>query len=213
MISRKSKSKKVYENLRRRIANNLLKPLQPLNERVLAQELKISKTPIREALQQLKKEGFVENVPNKGFFVSRISVHDIREIFEVREILECRAASLAALRADREKLINIRKKHESIEFENGKNPQSLLKAGDQIHTYIFESLGNNRLLAIYKTLQDHIARIRIFFVNQFDQRRLDASSDEHKEILEALIAQDASRAEEAMRTHLRNAMEHIKRLI
>jgi DNA-binding GntR family transcriptional regulator len=81
-MPRNSKSKKViaYEILKRRIINNSLTPNEPLNERVLSEELKISKTPIREALQQLEKEGLVENVPHKGSFVSRVSVQDIREI-------------------------------------------------------------------------------------------------------------------------------------
>jgi len=98
-MPRNSKSKKViaHEILKRRIINNSLTPNEPLNERVLSEELKISKTPIREALQQLEKEGLVENVPHKGSFVSRVSVQDIREIFEVREILECAAARGSAL--------------------------------------------------------------------------------------------------------------------
>ena len=79
----------VYENLKRRIITNALKPGDPLNEGILSKELKISKTPVREALQQLEKKGLVENIPGKGAFVSRFSFQDIRELFEIREILEC----------------------------------------------------------------------------------------------------------------------------
>ena len=87
--SAKSKKMIVYENLKRRIITNILKPGDPLNEGVLSKELKISKTPVREALQQLEKKGLVENIPGKGAFVSRFSFQDIRELFEIREILEC----------------------------------------------------------------------------------------------------------------------------
>jgi len=209
-MPRNPKSKKVaaYEALKERIINNSLKPGDPLNERVLSEELRISKTPIRESLQQLEKEGLVENVPHKGSFVSRVSVQDIREIFEVREILECAAARGSALNRDLGKLEKIRKKCESIERETGKTPLSLLKAGAQIHNFMFESLQNKRLIEIYKGLQDHIERIRIHFVHQFDPNRLEEASKEHKEILDALIARDPSRAENAVRTHLRNGMEY-----
>ena len=118
-----SKSKKViaYEALKKRIINNSLKPGNPLNERVLSEELRISKTPIREAFQQLEQEGFVENIPHKGSFVSTISVQDIREIFEVREILECAAARGSALKGEPDKLETMKRRLRSIEKLNEKN--------------------------------------------------------------------------------------------
>ncbi len=88
MNSSKSKKTIVYENLKKRIITHSLNQGDPLNESILSKELKTSKTPVREALQQLEKEGFVENIPGKGSFVSRISFQDIREMFEIREILE-----------------------------------------------------------------------------------------------------------------------------
>lgn len=209
----KSKKQTAYEVLKRKIINNSLKPGEPLNERVLSEELGISKTPIREAFQQLEKEGFVENIPHKGSFVSSISVQDIREIFEVREILECAAAKGSALKAEPGKLKGIRRKFASIERVNGKTPLSLMKAGDQIHNYLFESFQNNRLIETYRRLQDHIDRLRVHFVSQFDPNRLEHASKEHKEILDALIAKDPVAAENAVRTHLRNALDYVKQLI
>lgn len=209
----KSKKATAYESLKRRIINNSLKSGEPLNERVLSNDLGISKTPVREALQQLEKEGLVENIPQKGSFVSRISAKDIREIFEVREILECAAAKGSTLTANLHKLKGIRKKFESIERVNGKTPLALMKAGDQIHNYLFESFQNDRLIEIHKRLQDHIDRIRVYFVNQFDLSRLEQASKEHKEILDALIARDPVAAEHAVRTHLQNAVQYIKQLI
>ena len=114
-IKNGSRSKKaiVYENLKIRIIKNLINPGEPLSEGVLSQELKISKTPIREASQQLEKEGFVENIPGKGSFVSRISIQDIREIFEIREILECEAVKRAALKSNPDEVESIKKKFET----------------------------------------------------------------------------------------------------
>jgi DNA-binding GntR family transcriptional regulator len=208
MQHEKSKKMTVYEHLKERIVNDLLKPSEALNEKVLAQELKISKTPIREALQQLEKEGFVENIRNKGCFVSRISVHDIRELYEIREILECSAARVAALNADRD-----RAKYESYQFKNKNNIKNILQTGEQIHRTIIESLHNHRLMGIYTGLQDHAKRLGMHFAIQYGQGRVEESAKEHKEILKAILAKDPSRAQEAMRTHIRHSMERLKEII
>jgi DNA-binding GntR family transcriptional regulator len=212
-----SKSKKtiVYENLKKRIINHTLKPGEPLNESVLTKELGISKTPIREAMQQLEKEGFIENVPGKGSFVSRISIQDIREMFEIREILECEVIRRVASKGDlnRAEAEAISKKFETSETDGNKTPRSYFKAGDQIHTFVFEALGNKRLLEFYKRLQEHIERMRLYFFNQVHQERSEQSFKEHLEIMNALIAQDPQRAEDAMRTHLRHSMEYQKKVI
>lgn len=210
-----SKSKKaiVYGDLKSRIVNNLIKPGEPLNEGVLSKELKISKTPIREALQQLEKEGFIENIPVKGAFVSRISIQDIREIFEIREILEGEVVKRAALKADPNKVEALRKKFVSSENDNKRASTGHFKSGDEIHAFIFETFGNDRLKEIYRRLQDHIVRTRIHFFNQSQSSRSEESFEEHLEILDALKAQDPSRAENAVRNHLRNSIEYLRKII
>jgi DNA-binding GntR family transcriptional regulator len=212
MNSSKSKKAIVYENLKKRVINHSLKSGEPLNESVLTKELGISKTPIREALQQLEKEGFIENIPGKGSFVSRISIQDIREIFEIREILECEVVKRAAMKSDPDKIGGIRKKFET-ESNGDKNSRDQFKAGDRIHTFVFESFGNKRLLEYYKRLQEHIIRMRLYFFNQLHQERSGQSFKEHLEIMDALIAQDPPRAEKAMRDHLRNSTEYLKKVI
>ena len=211
----KSKKAIVYENLKRRIVNHSLSPGEPLNESVLAKELGMSKTPIREAFQQLEKEGFVESIPGKGSFVSRISVQDIREIFEIREILECEVIKRVASRGTLNKgeVEAIRRRFESSEADGNKTPRSYFRAGSQIHTFIFESFGNRRLLEFYRRIQDHIERMRLYFFNQIHQERAEQSSKEHLEILNAMIAQDPQRAEKAMRDHLQNSIEYQKKVI
>ncbi len=213
MHSTRSKKTLVYENLKKRIINNLLKSGEPLNEIILANELKTSKTPIREAFQQLERDGFVENIPGKGCFVSRISFQDVKELFEIREILECEVIKRAALKGDLEKINGIRKEFEFSESNGGKNLKDQFKAGDRIHTCIFENFGNKRLCEFYKRMQDHVERMRIHFFNQSHEERWDQSYKEHLEILDALAVRDPLRAENAVRTHLRNAMEFLKQVI
>ncbi|NWF93827.1 MAG: GntR family transcriptional regulator [Syntrophaceae bacterium] len=214
-MKRNARSKKavVYENLKNRIINNLIKPGEPLNEGSLSKELKISKTPVREALQQLEKEGFVENIPVKGAFVSKISVQDIRELFEIREILECEVIKRAVNKVDPAKVRLLRDRFVSSESENSRSAPSHFRSGDQIHTFIFETFGNRRLMEIYKRLQDHVVRNRIFFFDQSHPGRSEESFKEHLEILDALEAKDPLRAEQAVRSHLRNSLEYLKKIL
>lgn len=212
MNSSKSKKAIVYENLKKRIITHSLKQGDPLNESILSKELKTSKTPIREAFQQLEKEGFIENIPGKGSFVSRISIQDIREIFEIREILECEVVKRAALKNAPDKIEGIKKKFET-ESNEDKNARDHFKAGDRIHTFIFESFGNRRLLEYYKRIQEHIIRMRLNFFSELHPERSEQSFKEHLEIMDALIAQDPQRAEKGMRDHLRNSVEYLKKVI
>src|SRR5574337_2190748 len=211
----KSKKVIVYENLKRRIITNTLPPGEPLNEGVLSQELKISKTPIREAMQQLEREGFIESVRGKGAFVSRISVEDILEFFEIREILECEVIRRVAAKEDLNvaEAEAVRRRFESSEADGSKTARSSFKPGDQIHTFVFEAFGNKRLLEYYRRLQEHIERMRLYFFSQLRPERSEQSSLEHLEIVNALIARDPQRAEEAMRIHLRNSTDYLKRII
>jgi DNA-binding GntR family transcriptional regulator len=217
MMTNVAKSKKVmvYENLKKKIISHAVSPGEPLVESVLSADLKTSKTPIREALQQLEKEGFIENIPGKGAFVSRISVEEVLEVFEIREILECAVIRRVAAKPDLNvtEAEAVRRRYESLEANGSKNPSYSFKPGDQIHTFIFESFGNRRLLEYYRRLQDHIERMRLHFFSQFRPERSEQSSLEHLEIINALIARDPGRAEEAMRTHLRNSTDYLKRIL
>jgi len=211
----KNKKALVYENLKKRIVANLLKPGDPLNEGVLSKELNTSKTPVREALQQLEKEGFVENIPGKGAFVSRFSFQDIRELFEIREILEAEIIRNVVAKGgfNLTEARNIRNKYEASAMNENMTPRRYFNAGDRIHTFIVESFGNKQLMEYYGRLQEHIVRMRLHFFSQVDQERSERSFEEHLEIIDAVIAQDASRAEKAIRDHLRNSLDYLKNKI
>jgi DNA-binding GntR family transcriptional regulator len=211
----KSKKMIVYDNLKRRIITNALKPGDPLNEGILSKELKISKTPVREALQQLEKKGLVENIPGKGAFVSRFSFQDIRELCEIRDILECEVIKRVASKGDLnlEEAQAIRDKFIASDTNGGRTGKSYFNAGDQIHSFIFEAFGNRKLIREYQGLQEQIVRITLHFFGQNRQERAAESFKEHLEIIDALIARDPVRAEKAMRIHVRNSLEYLRNVI
>ena len=213
--STKSKKMIVYENLKRRIITNALKPGDPLNEGILSKEFKISKTPVREALQQLEKKGLIENIPGKGAFVSRFSFQDIRELFEIREILECEVIKRVAARGDLNlaEARSIRDKFTASETNGGRNGKNYFSAGDQIHSFIFHAYGNRKLIREYQGLQEQIIRITLYFLTPNRQERAANSFKEHLEIIDSLIARDPQRAEKAIRIHLHNSLEYLKTVI
>ena len=202
-----NKKVKVYESLRQRIINGELKPGLPINEAAFASELSVSKTPVREALRQLERDGFVENVPGRGSAIAHIKPQDIREVLEIREILEVGAAKRAAWLHGSDEL---RREREAIHkaLDGGAASQESVHewgAWEDVHLSIVKSVGNQALVDMYRGLLDRILRIRGYYGQRFTQRRLHEILGEHAAMLDAIVEGDAERAESSVQGHLRNA--------
>jgi DNA-binding GntR family transcriptional regulator len=201
-----NKKVKVYESLRQRIISGELQPGLPINEADFARELSVSKTPVREALRQLERDGFVENVPGRGSAISHIKPQDIREVLEIREILEVGAAKRAAWLRGSDELR--RKREESRKLLQGEASQESVHewgSWEDVHLSIVKAVGNQTFLDMYQGLLDRIHRIRSYYGQRFTQRRLHEIISEHTAMLDAIVEGDAERAEEAVQHHLRNA--------
>lgn len=208
-----NKKDKVYDLLKDRIVTNELKPQEYLNEQVISRDLGVSKTPVREALQKLEHERLVVIIPNKGTFVANIGIDRIREVFEIREILECAAARLAAVLPAREQFTGILKNHASLRVGDGAELRQHLLSGYQIHTHIVEAVGNSYLSEYYENILAHIVQIRVYFIKRFEMKRLHETVDEHRKVLEAIVKGDADGAEIAMRDHLKRSLSNINQLM
>jgi DNA-binding GntR family transcriptional regulator len=210
--SESNKKRRVYEILKNRIVQNDLKPQEYLNEQSICKDLSVSKTPVREALQQLEHNHLVVVVPNKGCFVAPIGIDLIREVFEIREIHECAAARIAAASSSRLQFEEILENHDSLKLNDTVEMRHSLLSGYQIHTAIVEAAGNSFLTEYYRTILAHIVRIRVFFINRFELKRLYETVDEHKQILRAIVDGDPNGAEQAMRGHLHRSIVNINQL-
>jgi len=208
-----SKKMLAYNTIKQKILSNSLKPLDPINEKIFIEELRISKTPIREAIQQLVSEGLILNLPRKGTFVSAVTIEDIKEIFEIREIIECGASRIAAMQIDLNTLKQLRKDKGPNLLASYDKALDFIEPANRVHALIIGSIDNKRLLNIYKMLWGNFERIRILFVKKYEPERLKEIHAEHIEIIDALSKRDPGLAEKAMRKHLVNSVERIKTLI
>ena len=208
-----NKKLRIYEILKDRIVANDLRPQEYLNEKLIAKDLGVSKTPVREAIQKLEHERLITVIPNKGSFVANISIDRIRELFEIREILECSAARLVAALPDRGQFEATLRSHPSFTINDGVELRKQLLSGYQIHTRIVEATGNSYLTDFYRSLLSHIVQVRVYFIKRFGIERLHETVEEHRHLLEAIIKGNAEEAGAAMRDHLRRSLVNINQLM
>jgi DNA-binding GntR family transcriptional regulator len=196
----------VYEELKSAIVDLRLAPGDPLREAALAEQLGVSKTPIREALTRLEQEGLVETTSFKGAVVSGYSRQDLIEIYELRELLENAAARAAAESmpdADRDRLRRICR--ESRELKTGNDAAGLATLISAFDDVLFDQVRNSRIRALIENLRAHLTRIGQLTAEI--PGRIEASVDEHEKILEAIAARDPEQAERQMSAHIRSVRD------
>jgi len=196
----------VYEELKEAIVSLRLPPGQPLREAALAEQLGVSKTPIREALSRLQQEGLAETTSFKGAVVTGYSRQDLVEIYELRELLESSAARLAAQSmtdADRLRLHQI--STESRALWDGSDPVKLAARIAEFDVVLFDQVQNGRIRALIENLRAHMTRIGELTAEI--PGRIQTSVDEHEKIVEAIAARDPDLAEQRMREHIHSVRD------
>jgi DNA-binding GntR family transcriptional regulator len=180
-------------------------PGDDISEEQLALELGTSRTPIREALLQLEKEHLVDIYPRKGTFVSQISLQDIYEIFQIRQIIECYAAKMVCKRISIEKLEQYREAFTHFD-DDSDDYRDWMALDREFHTYIVENTQNKNLTQIFVNILDKHQRARYVLASRIPNRVKD-SVNEHFKIIDALIEQDEQKIEEAVKLHINNSRE------
>jgi DNA-binding GntR family transcriptional regulator len=200
-----SLSKTVYEWLRERIIDGTLRPGERIRERELAEQLKVSRIPVREALPQLESEGYIKTLPRRGAVVTQMTLRDAEELFDVRSSLEVLAAKLAAREcaagASTERLVAV-----LAEAENavaGREAQRIAEINSTLHDVILE-LSNNHLLQ--RTMFPISGRVRRLFhiVTDRDQAELHR---EHIALCEAIVSGNSRLAEALAFAHVEKSRQ------
>ncbi len=204
----------VLEAIREAIISGILKPRERLMEIQLAEELGVSRTPIREALRNLEMEGFIVMVPRKGAYVADISFKDIADVFEVRAALEGLAAGLAAERITDEELEEMeRLLVEKAEAIIKRDMKKLVEVDTRFHETIYQASRNERLAVIINNLREQIQRYRA--TSLAFPGRMKQSLEEHRNIVEAIQSRNIQLARQVAQGHIENAensmLESIKK--
>jgi DNA-binding GntR family transcriptional regulator len=191
----------VAAQLRERIFAGELAPGAFLDEVALAAQMKISRTPLREALKVLTAEGLVRHEPRRGCFVNQVTAKDLDEIFPVIALLEGRCAYEAALHASDADLERLQALHDRLgRHAKARRINEYYATNFEIHEAII-ALADNRWLA--QVIGDLRKIVKLARLQQLHAPgRLDQSCAEHMAVFAALKARDAEGAEAAMRTHL-----------
>jgi len=196
-----------YRYLKTRIMSADLTPGASLNELEIAAALGTSRTPVREAIRKLEQEGLAMRYPNRGAIVAKLSMTDVLEIWQIREILEPAACRLAADRVDRNALAELEQALLELRGrETGPEAyERFLRADMGLHGLIVEATGNATLRRVLEMLNERVVQVRVVT----SPARFRHAVDEHLAIIAALKARDAEAAMGAMRRHLESARQSL----
>lgn len=179
-----------------------------LDERALALQFGISRTPVREAMAQLEREGFVRSVPRRGIYIVRKTKREVVELIEAWAALESMAARLITENASDEEISHLREMF--AKFENGKLHVRLDEYSEvniQFHQSIIAMSKNATLIRLAENLFTHMRMIRRKTI--VEKNRADRSIHDHLNIIEAIEARDTNRAETLVRQHALGLADHV----
>lgn len=204
-VSAQTLEQTVYNTIREAILDLRLHPGDALVESALTKQLGVSKTPVRGALIRLEREGLVQNLPARGRIVAELDINDVKEIFEIRELLDCYLARYLAVHAPESLLDDLAEIIDTAE--------QYQRQGDQ-HTYfmyvrkfdrrMYDSSPNRRMAAVQSNFHDLIGFIGA--VAFLTPGRIENTYAEHSRILNALRARDPDLAAQCMTEHIQSIL-------
>ena len=205
-LQREKLSDQVYAVLKKMIANYRFQPGARLNIESIARELEVSRTPVWEAVRRLEQEGLVENIPNRGVFMSSLTAEKALDLYAVREVLEGMAARLAATRIDESSLEKMAKFILRQREVIGK--QDILaysKLDFEFHAIVYDACGNEWLKELLETIKNKMRPLTLHMQPDFSKL-----IDHHAELVRALRGRDPEKAGEAFRRHNQYMMAQIR---
>ena len=191
----------VCETLREAIRGGVLKPGERLMEIQLAEELGVSRTPVREAIRKLELEGYVIMMPRRGTYVANLSIRDVNEVFEIRTTLDSLASGLAAERITDEELERLERLLVLIgEYIEQNDMDKIVETDMEFHDILYQASRNTRLVGIIYNLREQLTRFRSTSMSY--PGRLKETLEEHIRIVEAIAQGNVELAQKAAEEHM-----------
>ncbi len=191
-----------YERLCDEIRSGKLPPGSRLRETEIAERLAVSRTPVREAIRRLEAEGLVDHLPRSGAVVRKLDYPELMELYEMRTVLEGTAARLAARAASPVELEELVAINDEMRAAAGQ-PEVVIGLNRQFHRLLLDAARNRFLLRAMASVENTLLILGSSSMAMPDRAR--EAVDEHREVLEALLARDGAAAEAAMRRHMERA--------
>ena len=199
---------RVFHYLRENILSGKYKEGDELKEVAIGEELGVSRTPVREAFRQLELEGLIQIIPNKGAYVTGITQKDVKDIYMIRSLLEGLCARWACEHITKEQMEEMEENIYLAKFHAQKGHlEQLAELDNRFHDILYEACNSKMLEHQLKDFHEYVLRVRkktLSNVNRGPQ-----SNEEHEQIMEAIKAKDAAKAEKLANMHMINAYENM----
>lgn len=207
-IEHNNLSDKAYQIIAEKITSGILSPGTHITDVNLSSSLGISRTPVREALNKLVKDGLIESIPRKGFFVKNLLPEDIEEIYELREILETFAIKKAVNKIPDNEIKNLIYLFDEAEVKLNENDiKPAIQADRDLHGIIIKYAENKRLEKFHTMLSNQIHVLRLLDAQK--PNRVKESIDQHKEIINTIKERNENQAIESLKFHINKVKNNI----
>jgi DNA-binding GntR family transcriptional regulator len=198
----------VGSRLRQLIVEGVIAPGRKLNERALAEQLRVSRTPLREAIKMLAAEGLVELLPNRGAVAAQLTATDVADTFEVIAGLEGQSGELAAQRITDAEISEIRALHfEMLAAHTRRDLPTYYRLNATIHNHINAAARNAVLTQTYRNVNARLQALR--FRSNFDEAKWLRAVQQHSRMIELLEARDGARLRTLLVTHLEHKRDAV----
>ncbi len=199
---------RVFHKLRDDILSGKYEENEELKEVAIGEELGVSRTPVREAFRQLELEGLIQIIPNKGAYVTGITEKDVKDIYMIRSLLEGLCARWATEHITQEQLAEMEENVYLSQFHAQKGHlEQLAELDNRFHDIMYEACNSKILEHQLKDFHQYVLRVRRKTLAS--KNRGPKSNEEHEEILQAIKAGDADRAEQLANRHMINAYDNM----
>ena len=199
---------RVFHRLREDILSGKYKENDELKEVAIGEELGVSRTPVREAFRQLELEGLIQIVPNKGAYVTGITEKDVRDIYMIRSLLEGLCARWATEHITPEQMAEMEENIFLSKFHAEKGHyEQLAQLDNRFHEIMYEACNSKMLEHPLRDFHEYVLRVRKRTLSE--KKRGTKSNEEHEQIMEAIKAGDADRAQALANAHMINAYNNM----
>lgn len=201
---------RVFHKLRDDILSGKYEEHEELKEVAIGEELGVSRTPVREAFRQLELEGLLRIVPNKGAYVTGITEKDVKDIYMIRSLMEGLCARWATEHITKEQMEELEENVFLARFHAQKGHlEQLAELDNRFHDILYEACNSKILEHQLRDFHQYVLRVRKKTLSS--RNRGPKSNEEHEQILEAIKAGDADKAEQLANQHMINAYENVVR--